>query len=147
MFLAVAALLQRYVDGFAASRFAEMAAMHTYPCPVQLEDRLLVLRTPADLIAGMSRHRQSLADRGATDFTFSIAAVELPRAGRFRVWARHAHRGPDGASGDETHAVYFLHERPDCGRPDGRLVIEMLDVTRLATEDVKTFVPAHAAIA
>ena len=70
MFQRVQDQVQWRADLLLAGRFEDMSREYLFPLPVYLENHMIALR-----------------DRQIERLTITVRAVEVPRDGRFRVWA------------------------------------------------------------
>jgi|GEM_PF-1294188 len=102
-----------------------LLATYAFPLPVFLEERLLLVRTHDQARSILDRVRGSLADRGIARIRPKVTAVELPRAGRYRVWVDwHRVAVPSDAT-LLMQAIYYCRDTADGCR------IEMVNCTRL----------------
>jgi hypothetical protein len=111
---------------------------YVFPLPVFLEERLLLVRTHDQARAILEQVRQSLADRGIARMRPNVTAVELPRAGRYRVWVdwHEASVPHDGSL--LTQAIYY------CRDTDSGSQIEMVNCTRLPSPGLNRNIEALA---
>jgi hypothetical protein len=111
---------------FLSGQMDTLLATYVFPLPVFLEERLLLVRTPDQARMILDNVRSSLADRGVDRMRPKVTAVELPRAGRYRVWVDwHEAAVPTDAS-LLMQAIYYCRDTADGSR------IEMVNFTRLA---------------
>lgn len=68
-------------------RIEEMVASYIYPLPVYMQSRCMILQSPLDAYLVFDMLRKALVGRGVVALQPQVNAVELPRDGRFRVWA------------------------------------------------------------
>ena len=124
--LGVTALIARLGELILAGRLEEATRFWSFPCPVEVEGELMVMRD-AQALEAFFRHRSELARKaGLLRLIPRIVAIEVPRDGRFRVWLHWIHHFPDRAEEDRTPSVYFMVRRPS-----GELSIEMMDTVRM----------------
>ncbi|MBP1805379.1 hypothetical protein [Rubellimicrobium aerolatum] len=122
--LPVSALFARLGELFSQGDVAGMAALWTLPCPVEVEGGLVILRSRAMLEAVLSIRCAQARVAGLRRATPRIAAIEMPRRGRFRVWLRWEYEFPGGPLvADRFGSVYYLARTSQ-----GGLTIEMMDV-------------------
>ncbi|TNC52039.1 hypothetical protein FHG66_04370 [Rubellimicrobium rubrum] len=124
--LAVTPLFVRLGELFVKGRLDEMSRHFAFPCPIEIEGGLVVIRTPKVLEAFLATRRSSALLAGMTQMTPRIAAIEMPRKGRFRVWLRWEYIFEDVCLPDEYGSVYYLAQKPW-----GELMIEMVDSVRV----------------
>jgi hypothetical protein len=115
-------LSQRFVEG----RLGEMAASWTFPCPIEINGQLVVMRSPEVLEAHLAKRRAASLAAGLVGMRPRISAIEMPRNGRFRVWLRWVLDFGDHVEEEDHGTVYFMTVSPG-----GRLTIEMMDVVQL----------------
>lgn len=70
-----------------SGRIEEMVASYIYPLPIYMQSRCMILHTPLDAYLVFDVLRKALLERGVVTLRPQVNAVELPRGGRFRVWA------------------------------------------------------------
>jgi hypothetical protein len=128
--LGVTAFFGLLGEAFAAGRLEEMARSWSFPCPIEVHGELVVMRGPEVLQAHLADLRAAL--QGLTGMTPRIAAIEMPRSGRFRVWLHWVLHFGDHVEEEDHGTVYFM-----ASLPDGRLTIEMMDVVRLYSDRAK----------
>jgi hypothetical protein len=112
-------------DMLLSGQIDTLLATYAFPLPVFLEQRLLLVRSHDQARAILDHVRASLADRGVALIQPKVTAVELPRAGRYRVWVDwYEGRVPSDAS-LLMQAIYYCRDTADGSR------IEMVNCTRL----------------
>jgi hypothetical protein len=124
--LAVTPLFTRLGELFVEGRLSEITQHFAFPCPIETEDGLVVMRSPEVLEAFFARRRSSAMLAGMSRMIPRIAAIEMPRKGRFRVWLRWEYVLADICLPDEQGSIYYLTQKPW-----GGLVIEMIDSVRV----------------
>lgn len=116
---------------FVQGRISEMTAYWTFPCPVEVEGQLVVMRDASDLARFFAERRAGAMEAGLTAFEPRIAAIEMPRAGRFRVWLRWALTFGNVCLMEEQVSLYYMARKPR-----GGLTIEMMDIVLIPLETV-----------
>lgn len=124
--LRVTAFFGTMGEQFVAGRLHEFARPWTFPCPVETDGQLVVMRSSEALEAYLAERRRTLIAAGLTAMTPRVSAIEMPRKGRFRVWLRWTLHFGDQAEEENHGTVYFM-----AFQPDGRLTIEMMDIVQL----------------
>jgi hypothetical protein len=123
----VLAHLAQRGDMLMSGQIDTLLATYVFPLPVFVEERLLLVQSPDQAHAILDHVRRSLANRGVTRLRPKVTAVELPRAGRYRVWVDWH----EGAAGFDvaglSQAIYYCRETEDGPR------IEMVNYTKLAS--------------
>jgi hypothetical protein len=130
MFLQIAAQLRNRAQWLLAGRIDEIVAEHQFPLPVDFGDSRLVVRTPDEARMLLGHLRAAYAGKGVASLVPTITALDMPRGGRFRIWADwHVATHP----GSPTHlasVVYYCRQVPAGMR------IEMVDCTSLLIPDL-----------
>ncbi len=133
--------MQWRADLLFAGRYEDLSREYLYPLAVYLEDRLMVLHTPAMLMAAATHLRDALVSRNVTCSRFSLSAVELPRDKRFRVWGTWQDMAANPAHTRRSTAVYYMRETDDGYQS------EMLHFPQLGTTEMFDFNPPQQMIA
>ena len=79
--------MQRRADLLLSGRFEDMSRQYIYPLPVYLDTRMVAVRDASDGIGCAAALRAALCRRQIRSLTITVRAIEIPRGGRFRVWA------------------------------------------------------------
>ncbi len=82
----VTAFVERSTRLFHAGEMHELARHHSFPLPVEQDGQLVVFSEPRMFIAALSRIRATLLAGGLTGIRGRLAARELRRDARFRIW-------------------------------------------------------------
>ncbi|MFN4192757.1 MAG: hypothetical protein ACK4FR_07430 [Tabrizicola sp.] len=130
----IAAQLLLRGDLLLAGRIGDLLDCYIYPLPVFLPTGRLLLAGPNEARAALSLLRHALLQGGVGALRPQVRAVELPRAGRFRVWVDW-HELPQGAGPvRESSAIYYCRGNgPGSGLG---LQTEMVNYTRLSMPDL-----------
>ncbi|TNC71502.1 hypothetical protein [Rubellimicrobium roseum] len=121
--LGVTDLFTRMGQDFVAGRFRAMTEPWIFPCPVEMDGHLVVMRSPEDLEDYFRRRFAAHKSAGIRTMAPRISAIEVPRQGRFRVWLRWIGHYDDHQEEDDYVALYYLKQQAlDSPR------IEMMDV-------------------
>ncbi len=112
--LGVSALFGRLGQLFAQECLRGMTEFWAYPCPVEVNGSLVVMRDSTALERFYARRRLGPQEAGLVALEPQIIAVEIPRNGRFRVWLRWRHVFADSAVTEEDVSLYYMTRRP-CG--------------------------------
>jgi hypothetical protein len=134
----IIAEMRRRADGLLAGNLDELVKDYGFPLPLDLLSTRVIVRSAQEGRAMLALQRKVMLERGVTELRPDVTAVDLPRAGRFRVWVdwHELSPGPDG--GRISSAVYF------CSVEDGALRIQMIQYLRLSMPEMK---PQFAALA
>lgn len=121
----ISAHLFRRGDLLLSGLIDTLLSSYSFPLPVFLEERLLLIGSESQAREILGHLRLSLKDRGIGRMEPRVTAVELPRAGRYRVWVDwHELGAPPGGPG-LSQAIYYCRDTVD------GLQIEMVNYTRL----------------
>ncbi len=80
------ALAQKLSHLFDAGGAEALCTHYTFPLPVQLHDGYSLIQSPKDLALAFDSLRARQTAAGLLNPSVEIAATELPRQGRFRIW-------------------------------------------------------------
>ena len=70
-----------------AGRFDDLSLEYLFPLPIYLNNHLLAFGDASQGIERASAMRDIFAKRQIETLTITVLAIEIPRSGRFRVWA------------------------------------------------------------
>lgn len=96
------------------------------PLAVQADGVMTVLSTEAQFIEAMAGHLAALIASGVTSLVVRMTAMELPRKGRFRIWADFDHVRAGGTDPGADQVILY------CRRDAAGFRVELLHCTRLA---------------
>ena len=81
---------------FSAGRYDAVCSHYSFPLPLYLDGKPAVLPRQQDLSAFFQALHRRLICSGLPNLTGTLTSVELPRNGRFRLWADWTASGPKG---------------------------------------------------
>jgi hypothetical protein len=110
---------------FLQRKYHAFAETYAYPLVIHVGDQLTSYPSAAAFIPAVTRFRDILDRHGVRHILPEVEAIELPRKGRFRVWANWSYVRTDGSVHDTARCVHFL------STSDGQFRIEMSDYERL----------------
>lgn len=113
-----------------SGQFDRMAADFAYPLPIFLHSSRLLIASPEQAATVFRQLRDALALRGVVELRPRVSAIELPRAGRFRVWVDWQEIAPSSEETRFSQAVYF------CRHTDSGLITEMVNYIRLSMPEL-----------
>ena len=113
-----------------SGQFDRLVADYLYPLPVFLHTSQLVMTSPGHAWTIFAHLREALVERGVVMLRPSISAMDLPRAGRFRVWVDWQEIAFPAEASRISQAVYFFRET-DLG-----LQTEMVNYTHLSMPEL-----------
>ena len=128
--LRVTAFFVAMGEDFVAGRLGEVVQAWSFPCPVEIDGQLVVMRNSDAFEAYLAQRHSAVLAAGLTALKPRVSAIEMPRKGRFRVWLRWTSHFGDRTQDENHGTVYFM-----AFRPDGRLTIEMMDLVQLPSAD------------
>jgi hypothetical protein len=134
----VIAQMRRRADGFLAGRLDDLVKDYVFPLPVDLLSTRVIARTREEGRAMLELQRNAMVERGVIALQPDVTAVDLPRAGRFRVWVDWHEITPSPEGARLSSAVYY------CRFVGADLKIEMVDYIRLSSPELQ---PQFAALA
>lgn len=113
-----------------SGQFDLLTASYHYPLPIFLHSSRLVLHAP-DQASTVFRHlREALVERGVVSLRPKVSAIDLPRAGRFRVWVDWQEIAFPVEATRVSQAVYY------CRDTGIGLQTEMISYTRLSMPEL-----------
>lgn len=113
-----------------SGQFDQMIAGYVFPLPIFLHASRLVIPTPDHAVLVFAHLRAALADRGVVALRPSISAIDLPRAGRFRVWVDWQEIAFPAEATRISQAIYY------CRATELGLQTEMLNYTHLSMPEL-----------
>lgn len=122
----VETLLQDMIRSFQAQDFPALVSHYDFPLALHLEDKLMVMDRPDDLIRWFADTARARRDAGLERIEARLVALDLPRQGRFRAWVVYSHYDAAGQVLRLSERTFYCRDR------GGRIRVEMLHVTRLA---------------
>ncbi len=134
----IIAEMRRRADGLMAGTLDDLVKDYSFPLPVDLMSTRVIVRSREESLAMLALQRKVMLERGITELQPDVTAVDLPRAGRFRVWVDWHEISPGPEGGRVSSAVYF------CSGTGGALRIQMIQYLRLSMPELK---PQFAALA
>ncbi len=134
----IIAQMRRRAGGLLAGNLDDLVKDYTFPMPVDLLSTRVIVRSAGESRAMLALQRKVMLERGVTKLEPVVKAVDLPRAGRLRVWVdwHELAPGPDGAR--VSSAIYF------CSIHGKDLRIQMIQYLRLSSPELR---PQFAALA
>ncbi len=125
MYDRVQELIQWRADLLMAGRSDDLAGEYVFPLAMYLGKTPLVVPDRAQLAMVLDQVCANHRARGVRHLTARVVAMDLPRQGRFRVWASYHEQDVSGrAVGQSTGVLY-------CRLTEQGIRTEMVDYTRL----------------
>ncbi len=131
MFSQISAQLRSRAHWLLAGRIDEIVAQHQFPLPVDFGDSRLIVRSPDEARMLLGHLRAAYAGRGVAALVPTITALDMPRGGRFRIWADWHHATQSGSPTYLASVIYYCRQVPAGMR------IEMVDCTSLMIPDLQ----------
>ncbi len=113
-----------------SGQFDHLLASYLYPLPVFMQTSQLVITSSDQARMILAHLRQALVERGVVMLRPSISAMDLPRAGRFRVWVDWQEIAFPAEASRISQAVYF------CRGTEFGLQTEMINYTHLSMPEL-----------
>lgn len=107
-----------------------LVASYLFPLPVFLQSNLMILHRPEDAGAVLAVLRDALIGRSVVALRPQIKAVDLPRAGRFRVWVDWHELAIPAEGTHMSSAIYY------CRQTEAGIRFEMVNYTRQSMPDL-----------
>lgn len=107
-----------------------LVADFVYRLPVFLNDTRLVITSPDQAWVIFDHLRRAYADRGVVKLLPKVSAIDLPRAGRFRVWVDWQEIAFPAEATRMSQAIYY------CRATALGLRTEMLNYTYLSMPEL-----------
>lgn len=126
----VAAQLRFRGELLLSGRIDEMIDTYLFPLPVFLPTQRMLLHGPKEARAVLSILRRSLLQSGVVALRPQVRAVELPRAGRYRLWVDWQELVMPAAELRISQAIYY------CRATELGPRVEMVDYTRLSMPEL-----------
>lgn len=125
------ALVEAMIAAFLAGDYAALTAHYDFPLALHLEDRLIVLHRPDDLVRWFEANAAARAAEGMAGLTGRVVAMDMPRHHRFRAWVQYSHLDAEGREIGRSSRIFYCRDRA------GTIRIEMLHVTKLAVSALR----------
>lgn len=103
-----------------ARSVTDLSRYFIFPMPTQIGPNLHIYQTPQELAQGYAALAQAKAQKGQSGFHSRIAAIELPRNNRFRVWVDWLYSDHTGTPRTGERSIYF------CSILRGQIAVEMI---------------------
>ena len=126
----IAAKLRSRADQLLQGRIDALLDGYIFPLPVFTPDRRMLLSSPEQATVVLTLLRNRLLRSGVVALQPQVRAVELPRAGRFRIWVDWQERIMPADETRLSTAIYYLRVT-DLGPR-----IEMVNYTHLSTPEL-----------
>ncbi len=141
MFAKAQALLDQLSQLFQRGDMARMARNFAFPQPVQVVDAVLLFHTPEELAAGLRAYQNAKCSHGLGGPTPKVVATDIPRKGRYRIWADWTYSKDGNPAVATSQAIYY------CRDVDGQVQIEMVQYTAAVMGDLRNYSPERRHIA
>ena len=138
MFSQVTAHFRHRAELLFAGAFDRIAAQYSYPLPMHLGSRRVIVRSADEMAEMLCLLRAAFRQRGVIATEPHVTALDLPRAGRFRAWVEWQELGTAAEVLGVSSVAYYCKTAP------GGLHIEMVEYSRLSMPELN---PHFAALA
>jgi hypothetical protein len=123
MFTEMQAMLDRNAADLLAGSTDAIASRCHYPMVIHTPDRVVPFQSAGDYAQMLAHISVRLReDYKVVDITARLRTMDLPRAGRFRAWARLSYRFAIDTAPRETDVTYY------CRVQDGQIRVEMVEM-------------------
>jgi hypothetical protein len=138
MFSQVHALLRRRADRLLNGHIEDVVSQYIFPLPLYLGSSRVIVRSPDEATAIFGVLRAAYLDRGVVALQPKVIAIDIPRAGRFRVWAEWQELALPVEGTRISSAIYYCKATP------AGIQTEMVNYTHLSMPELN---PQFAALA
>lgn len=121
-----------------ARSVTDIASCFIFPMPTQIGPYLHIYDSPEQLAQGYAALAQTKAQKGQTAFQPRIAAIELPRNKRFRVWVDWLYTDQHGNPCTGDRSIYF------CSILRGHTAVEMIQCLPRSQPELASRSPSYA---
>ena len=128
MYAQATSLVTRLAEMFNGRDVRAIADCFVFPLPVQVQDDLIVFHTAERMTEALLFYRANNVQQGLSPSVPRIAAIDLPRNGRFRLWVDWNYPETPGMQTQKTQNIYY------CSASGGHIVIEMVQYLRVAAQ-------------
>jgi hypothetical protein len=123
MFTLMQAMLDRNAADLLAGDTGAIADRCHYPMTIHAPDKVVAFPTAADYAAVLAHIATRLReDYKVIEVIARLRTIDVPRAGRFRAWARLTYRFSIDTAPRETNVTYY------CRLVDGQIKVEMVEM-------------------
>jgi hypothetical protein len=122
----ISAHFREQADRLLAGDLDRIAEEYAFPLPIHFPDDLAVAFTLEDSSAILAQRRAELMARGVVALRPTVTAVDMPRAGRFRVWIDWNEQTATGTEIRGSSAIYY------CRTAATGLLTEMIQYTHVS---------------
>lgn len=126
----ITAHLQTKGELLLSSQFDRLMDSYVFPLPIFLHTSRLVVSAPDQACTVFEHLREALVGRGVVALRPKVSAIDLPRAGRFRVWVDWQEIAFPVEATRVSQAVYY------CRDTGIGLQTEMVSYTRLSMPEL-----------
>ncbi|MGL6210009.1 MAG: hypothetical protein ACRC14_09300 [Paracoccaceae bacterium] len=93
-----------------AGRYEDLSREYIAPLAVYLGEQLVVMQTAENIMQMMADLHKTLIPMALSALTVKVTSVELPRSGKFRIWARWNRVSSDPAHTGHCDVVYYMRD-------------------------------------
>jgi hypothetical protein len=138
MFSQVTAHLRSRAERLMNGRIDDLSEHYIYPLPLYLASSRVIVRAPEEAAAMLRLVRAAFLERGVVALDPKVVAIDLPRAGRFRVWVDWHELAVPVEGTRISSAIYYCKATP------AGIRTEMVNYTHLSMPELN---PQFAALA
>ena len=130
LYAQITSQLQRRGELLLSGQIDALIADFDYPLPVYLGSRQMVITSPIQAWYIFDHLRKAYVERGVVMLRPKVSAIDLPRAGRFRIWVDWHEIAFPAEATRISQAVYY------CRESALGLRTEMLNYTHLSMPEL-----------
>lgn len=130
LFLQIATHLRSRGELLLSGQIDRLVSDYIYPLPIFLHSSRLVIHSPDYAWLVFSHLRAALVERGVVALRPKVSAIDLPRAGRFRIWVDWQEIALPVEATRISQAVYY------CRDTGIGLQTEMVNYTHLSMPEL-----------
>ena len=118
-----------------SGRIEDYCREYPVPTPIYLQDKLLPITSSDQMLQAANHLRKLFLRRGVLHIQPKVAAVELPRKGRFRVWVNWLEFAQDSVNNAASQSIYYLQQT------DHDFRTEMVNWPAMSMPELRDFSP------
>lgn len=141
MYCKVQDRLQWRVELLFASRYEDLSREYLMPLALYLEDDLVVLSSPIDMMNLAAKLHGVLRARAVHHCKVTVEAIDMPQAGRFRVWATWRENSRLTGQSRPSEVIYYMRQT------DQGMQSEMVHVVKLGSTELRDYCQRDCKIA
>ena len=130
MFQKIEKAMQHRADLLASGQIGELVKHYLYPLVLYLGEQQKVVDGPDEMVGIFKELQQDHQSRGVTHLVAEVAAMDLPRQGRFRAWVSYHEKGVDLSNLSRRDVVHY------CRGTEQGILTEMVEYDHCAIPQI-----------